>query len=453
MGSQENHLNFDAARFGKSAAWTRLGEKILDAAKQELFLSMRYLFEPLNSLVYRRDPQIAFTATDGRQLYYNPIRLAARYREDPVFVNRAYLHMVLHGLFRNIYHVRGKDRAYWDLACDIMAEYLIDGMDLSCVMRPENPARVQLYQQLEKQCRLMSAENIYEALRGLPAKEQDRLLASGAFLADDHAYWYRQPEEAKQTRTQEEKDNDEQRWEEASRKMQTAMTGFSNGRGDSRGRLRRLLAAGTRRPVNYREFLKKFTVLRESMHVDLDSFDYGFYHYGMSLYGNMPLVEELEYREECKIEDLVIVLDTSGSCGTGLVRQFLETTFDILSDEASFFERMNLHILQCDNQVQTDTVLHSRQEMDQYRDAFQVQGFGGTDFRPAFRYIEDLQKQGALIRLRGVLYFTDGYGIYPEKRPPYDTAFVFLSDYDAGREVPGWAIRVEINEDSLHASR
>ena len=34
------------------------------------------------------------------------------------------------------------------------------------------------------------------------------------------------------------------------------------------------------------------------MHVDMDSFDYGFYNYGMTVYGNMPLIEELEYREE-----------------------------------------------------------------------------------------------------------------------------------------------------------
>ena len=30
--------------------------------------------------------------------------------------------------------------------------------------------------------------------------------------------------------------------------------------------------------------------------------------------------------------------------------------------------------------------------------------------------------------LKGVLYFTDGEGVYPEKQPTYRTAFVFVRD-------------------------
>lgn len=453
MDSQKRDMSFKETRFGRSEAWTQLGEKILDAAKQELFLSMRYFFEPLNVFEYERNQQVAFLATDGHRLYYNPMRLAARYREDPAAVNRAYLHMVLHGLFRNIYDSRDREREIWDLACDIMAEYLIDGMTASCVMRPENQERTRMYQELEKQCRLMSADNIYEALRKKPAGELERLLAAGPFLVDDHQFWYLKPDEQNETKTQQEQSEDEKRWEETAKKMQTAMTSFAGGRGDSRGKLFKTLAASTRAPVSYRDFLRKFAVLRENMHVDLDSFDYGFYYYGMALYGNMPFIEELEYREESGIEDFVIVLDTSGSCAYELIQRFLDTTFEILSEDGSFFEHMNLHLIQCDNQIQEDTVLHSKEDMEQYCAGFTVKGFGGTDFRPAFHYIGALLEKGALKRLKGVLYFTDGYGIYPTYRPPYDTAFVFLSDYDCDRKVPDWAIRVDISEKGLLASR
>lgn len=34
----------------------------------------------------------------------------------------------------------------------------------------------------------------------------------------------------------------------------------------------------------------------------------------MNLYGNMPLIEPLETKEERKVEDFVIVIDTSMSC-------------------------------------------------------------------------------------------------------------------------------------------
>lgn len=50
------------------------------------------------------------------------------------------------------------------------------------------------------------------------------------------------------------------------------------------------------------------------MQVDMDSFDPIYYHFGMETYGNMPLIEPLETKEMKKIEDFVIVIDTSMSC-------------------------------------------------------------------------------------------------------------------------------------------
>ena len=66
--------------------------------------------------------------------------------------------------------------------------------------------------------------------------------------------------------------------------------------------------------------------------IHIYSFDYVFYTYGLSLYGNMPLVEPLESREISRVEDFVIVIDTSMSCSGDLVRRFLEETYDVLSE-------------------------------------------------------------------------------------------------------------------------
>ncbi len=43
--------------------------------------------------------------------------------------------------------------------------------------------------------------------------------------------------------------------------------------------------------VDYRAFLRRFAAPREVLAADEDAFDYGFYSYGLRLYGNMPLVE------------------------------------------------------------------------------------------------------------------------------------------------------------------
>ena len=138
------------------------------------------------------------------------------------------------------------------------------------------------------------------------------------------------------------------------------------------------------------------------------------------MYGNMPLIEELEYREESRIKDFVIVIDTSGSCAFTLVQKFINETLGILTESDLFFEKIRLHIIQCDNQVQEDIVINDLKQAESFKDNFAVKGFGGTDFRPAFNYIEKLRQTGELKSLKGVLYFTDGYGIYPEHKPPYD---------------------------------
>ena len=71
----------------------------------------------------------------------------------------------------------------------------------------------------------------------------------------------------------------------------------------------------------------------------MDSFDPIYYNLGLELYGNMPLIEPLETKEMKKIEDFVIVLDTSMSCNGSLIRRFLEETYSVLSESESFSVR------------------------------------------------------------------------------------------------------------------
>ena len=80
---------------------------------------------------------------------------------------------------------------------------------------------------------------------------------------------------------------------------------------------------------------------------------------------------------------------------------------------------------------------------------FQLTGQSATDFRPVFAHVDGLLQKGELRDLRGLLYFTDGLGIYPSRRPPFETAFVMLSGQGFPERVPPWAIRVLLDEDEL----
>ncbi len=194
-------------------------------------------------------------------------------------------------------------------------------------------------------------------------------------------------------------------------------------------------------------------VMGESIQVNDDEFDYIYYTYGLDTYGNMPLVEPLEYKDSNKIRDFVIAIDTSASCRGEVVQAFLQKTYNIMQDAESFFTKINVHIIQCDSEVQQDVKITEREEFDRFMEQGKLTGFGSTDFRPVFAYVEKLREEGELARLKGMIYFTDGYGIYPEQMPDYDVAFVFLHDDENAPKVPPWAIRLVLEEEEIQSEK
>ena len=161
----------------------------------------------------------------------------------------------------------------------------------------------------------------------------------------------------------------------------------------------------------------------------------------------MPLIEPQEWKETQKIEEFVIVIDTSMSCSGELVRHFLEETYGVLSENESFFRKINIHVIQCDDQVQTDQKITCEEELKDYMENLTLKGEGGTDFRPAFIYVEELMREHVFSNLKGLLYFTDGKGIYPAKKPPYETAFVFMKEDYEDTRVPSWAMKLILEEE------
>lgn len=219
--------------------------------------------------------------------------------------------------------------------------------------------------------------------------------------------------------------------------------------GDGAEALQTQVRAANRSRRSYRDFLRRFCVLREEVRLDPDTFDLNFYTYGLSLYGNLPLIEPNETRESKKVEELALVVDTSYSTSGELVRAFLAETYALLKQRENFFHRMALHIIQADNAVQRDDLVTSEEELVRIMRSFELKGGGGTDFRPAFAYVTRLCEEKKFQNLRGLLYFTDGLGVYPSKRPPYETAFLFLGDRFDDANVPPWAMKVVLEEEEF----
>ena len=248
----------------------------------------------------------------------------------------------------------------------------------------------------------------------------------------------REEREAKKKR-----DDLSKEWEDISKRTEQEIEHSSKEKQEEQGSLAWFLRLEQKKYTDFRDFLRRLSVDREEMEVDLDSFDYGYYYYGLEQYGNMPLIEENEYREGRKLQELVIAIDTSHSTKGEMVKGFLEETAGILKQKDAFFQKVNVHILECDDELRKDICLENVEDLEQYSKNFAVKGGYGTDFRPVFRYVSDLQKRGELKNLKGLMYFTDGKGRYPKEAPPYVTAFVFPKGEDIDDDnVPFWAMKL-----------
>ncbi|MDO5409595.1 MAG: VWA-like domain-containing protein [Lachnospiraceae bacterium] len=420
-----------------------LGRKILLASRNELYLSMRYMDLAFSAFQYEPNDGNGYVGTDGETIFYHSLFLADLYEKDRFLVNRLYLHMVLHCLFRHLWKRQGRDKRYWNLACDIVIESVIDNLNIRAVRMKTPGRRLFIYEELHKDQRVLTAERTYLYL--LRFEPEDRMLArlESEFLVDDHNYWYREDNKKKQSRQQ-------NRWEDISRKTQTEMETFGQEAGKNAGNLFETVKTENRERYQYRDFLRRFAVLREEVQVDADSFDYIFYTYGLELYGNMPLIEPQEFKEVKKIEQFVIAIDTSMSCKGELVRSFLTETCAILKNSENFFRQMEIHLIQCDADIQKDDVVHNERELSQYIAQLSIKGGGGTDFRPVFRYVRQLQENGEMTNLKGLIYFTDGQGTYPVKSPGYDTAFVFMREADdTDVKVPVWAMKLIVEPEEF----
>ena len=94
-------------------------------------------------------------------------------------------------------------------------------------------------------------------------------------------------------------------------------------------------------------------------------------------------------------------------------------------------------------------LIEKHDDLIRYMDNLELHGFGGTDFRPAFIHVDKMVKAQKFRKLKGLIYFTDGYGIFPVKMPVYDVAFVFMQENYNDVDVPPWAIKIILSPEEI----
>lgn len=453
---------------------------ILQLLQEEMMTLFPAFPEAFGQLDYVSCPELNCTfGTDGLHLFYQPYLLLHGFLENSELLKRSYLHVYLHCLC--LHMIQKKTAGYdctsesyarlWDTACDLSVRLL------SARLEPtrENREFLKTASGLLGRSEWLTPEQIltvmiqndlaasdHSAASSSADKNKKILQLADSCALDSHRFWLRKLSAADAMSIGAETnckgkssaaslstdqlhylEQLQQIWQNKLPKIQNAaLTGQRQGQGSF---LTEEANLKQRDEWDYRKFLRQFAVPREEALLDMDSFDYIPYHYGLEYYSNMPFIEPLEYREVNRLDELAIAIDTSGSCSGKIVRRFLEETWTILRQRENFFAKMRLHLIQCDCMIQEHRIFTSVEEWEAAIPTLQIHGHGNTDFCPVFHYLDKLIQKKEIRHLRGLLYFTDGDGIFPTSPPAWDTAFVFLNDQTEKHAIPDWAIRLNLH--------
>ena len=449
---------------------------VLNLSRNCLVINLRFMDSAISRLTLT-EGVTERTATDGENYYYDPVHILRSYKKARELPIRRYLHTVFHCIYRHMFIGTLKDNRLWNLACDMAVEHSINGLGLDAVMIEKAAKQEDVLKGLSGKVKYITAEMLYRYYLDHRPDEATLSRLEKLFSLDEHFIWYLPPEQqaalagkagtqnntngnsdsitttaltdAEMERIISDRKALENMWKDVSEYVQTALETLEHQRGDIAGGLTQNLKEVNREHYDYTAFLKKFAVMGEAMKINDDEFDYIYYTYGLELYRNMPLIEPLEYKDVKRIREFVIAIDTSGSVEGELVQKFVQKTYNILKSTESFFSKINLHIIQCDADIQRDVKITNQDEFDEYLKSMKIHGLGGTDFRPVFRYVDQLIEQKEFTNLKGLIYFTDGFGVFPERQPQYQTAFVYINDGYENPEVPVWAIKLVLESEDI----
>lgn len=426
----------------EKAKISKLAGQILQLAHDDILIHLRFFDMALSKLNRQERWNIGCIATDGDILVYDPVWLLREYQKEPKYIARCYLHSLLHCIFYHNFQYQKLDTDLWDMATDIAVENVILDMQLSGVALEQDADAVRKLRILREDMGALTAERIYRYLRNNPITPNESAELIRLFQKDVHTLW----------KPREELVVSQEQWKKISERVKADLKSFTKAKAGAEA-LEKNLEETTRDRYDYSEILKHFTVVGEDITVNDEEFDYIYYTYGLEHYGNLPLIEPLEYKETKKVREFVIAIDTSASCRGPLVQAFLQKTYSILKGTENFFHKINVHIIQCDNEVQSDTKITSDEDFETFIKYGKLNGFGATDFRPVFDYVGKLKAQGEFENLKGLIYFTDGYGIYPERMPDYDVIFAFLDEDENRAPVPPWSMKVVLESEELEEDR
>lgn len=345
---------------------------LMEMAATNLFINQPF-FGTLSSMMHRiPDWEMTTAGVDGVHLFYNPKFVCSLPYNELIGVM---CHEILHLAYGHIYRCGTRQRGKWNAAIDFATN-----RDIRNDIRLELPSWVLFNEKFND----MTAEEIYEVLPDSPNWDS----------MDEHL-----PPAISQT--------------EMEGRVIQAAAAASNSKGSLPVGLKRYLDKLRDPRTKWNHFIYATAVDR------FNRVDYNCEVRAHSSYGvaralgiRSTWIPGLAHEEA---GDFVIVSDTSGSVDQRLLTVFASEMQGLIQMARRSF------IIAADADVQ------EVMEVTKWDEIFQEFGFkggGGTDFRPAFEHIQTLGIKPAL-----VVYFTDGYGTFPDSPPDYPVVWAFTKNH------------------------
>lgn len=438
----------------------RLAEKILLYSRRYITQQAPLMLAPIYALRQEALPVPAPMATDGVRLFYSPEQVIADFQQDRNAPARQLLHATLHCLLGHLEaKPYGEGGDLFDDLADLKAAQFAKA--LSAPLAPPREGGIFAY----------TAPLAVLFQRGLADKgdreELTRFLRKMNLRLDDHSLWRPPAARAAAVGGEGNASPDGTSAPEKGSEGQGGQGGGPDWKGmlqnlndqarndpswgSAAGFLQEEYAPAQENGISYSDFLRRFAAPNERLLLDPDSFDPRWYYLGLEQYGNIPLLEPSELSEPPLPDDIVLALDTSGSCSGEVCSRFLRETLSLLRDISAGAPRFRVLALQCDAEIQREVLLESSDQLDGFLEDFTPRGFGGTDFCPVFERVAALREEGTLPRVRGLLYLSDGYGDFPEEAPDYPVTFLLLKEDDMGwgPHLPDWVSALTLDTDDF----
>ena len=422
-----------------------VANEILLSCVKSLSAEFVYFAYPLGKLGAKAKEYIEIPFTDGMGAYFSPEKVCEK-GADGHFdeIKGEILHLLMHCIFLHPFKLKVDSERY-SLACDITVGYILDSLQYSVGDKTSKNKRKAVYKLIIDKFGGVNDNFTKQFVASLEKTELEELRS--LFTVCDHFKWLKSDVENNDTNAtvtlnldcdSESEESLAEGWASISRNLIPQI-------GKLNPELRKTINVALGGESNYKSFLRTFLRKKECIKSSEEEFDYIYYCLGLNLYKNTPLIENLEYSDERDFSEIAIALDTSGSTDGEPVKKLLNEVFSLIKSMETASMRYKVRIIQCDLKVQREDVVYGSEEFANLMKNYRLIGGGGTDFRPVFNRLTDLKKKGE--KIEGLIYFTDGVGVYPTVIPPFKTCFVVLNDEEV--EIPHFAYKINVEKELL----